>query len=43
MTGFDIVLVIAIILCARLGVRLYSKWKEMKDDNDKGSESQDVN
>jgi len=31
MTGFDIVMVIAIILFARLGVRLYSKWKEIKN------------
>lgn len=30
MNGFDIVLVIAVILFARLGVRLVSKYIEMK-------------
>ncbi len=32
MTGFNIVMVIAIILFARLGVRLFSKWRELKND-----------
>jgi hypothetical protein len=31
MTGFNIVMVITIILCARLGVRLFSKWKDVND------------
>ena len=30
MNGFDIVLVIAVILCARLGVRLITKYIELK-------------
>jgi hypothetical protein len=34
MTGFDIVMVIAIILFARLGVRLVSKYINMKRKND---------
>lgn len=38
MDGFDIVMVIAVILFARLGVRLLSKYiamrKENKKDND---------
>jgi len=29
MTGFNIIMVIAIILFARLGVRLFFKWKEL--------------
>ena len=39
MTGFDIIMVIAIILFARLGVRLYSKWREMKDEEQNKDES----
>lgn len=39
MTGFDIVMVFAIILFARLGMRLVSKYikmkRENKDDSDK--------
>jgi hypothetical protein len=34
MTGFNIVMVIAIILFARLGVRLYAKWKDIENDDD---------
>ncbi|WCO02719.1 hypothetical protein [Psychroserpens ponticola] len=38
MSGFDIVMVIAIILCARLGVRLVTGYikmqKETKDEDD---------
>jgi hypothetical protein len=38
MTGFDIVMVIAVILFARLGVRLLSRYtkmkQEQKDDSD---------
>jgi hypothetical protein len=33
MSGFDIVMVIAIILFARLGVRLVSKFIQMKKKN----------
>ena len=35
MNGFDIVIVIAIILFARLGVRLVTRYIEMKKENDK--------
>ncbi len=38
MTGFNIIMVLAIILFARLGVRLYSKWKELKNDSTEGDE-----
>jgi hypothetical protein len=31
MTGFNIVMVIAVILFARLGVRLFTKWQELKN------------
>ena len=34
MEGFDIVLVIAIILFARLGVRLFIGYKKSKEEND---------
>lgn len=34
MNGFDIVMVIAIILFARLGVRLVTRYIKMKKDND---------
>jgi len=37
MEGFDIVLVIAIILFARLGVRLYMRYQEMKKGDTKES------
>lgn len=33
MTGLDIVVVFAVILFARLGVRLVSKYIKMKKDN----------
>ena len=39
MNGFDIVLVIAIILFARLGVRLVSKYIEMKNEQKEESDS----
>lgn len=35
MNGLDIVMVIAIILFARLGVRLVSGYIKMRKDNDK--------
>ena len=31
MSGFNIIMVIAIILFARLGIRLFSKWNELKN------------
>jgi hypothetical protein len=34
MSGFDIVMVIAIILFARLGVRLVTQYIKMKRDED---------
>lgn len=38
MNGFDIVLVIAIILFARLGLRLLSGYLKMKKDDENESE-----
>jgi hypothetical protein len=35
MNGFDIVVVIAVILFARLGVRLVTRYIEMKKENGK--------
>lgn len=32
MTGFNIVIVIAVILFARLGVRLFIKWQNLKNN-----------
>ncbi|MFP4846568.1 hypothetical protein [Winogradskyella sp. PE311] len=34
MSGFDIVMVIAVILFARLGVRLVTRYISMKKEND---------
>lgn len=34
MSGFDIITVFAIILFARLGVRLYTRYKKMKNESD---------
>jgi hypothetical protein len=34
MNGFDIVVVIAVILFARLGVRLVTRYIQMKKEND---------
>jgi hypothetical protein len=39
-SGFDIVMVIAIILFARLGVRLVSRYIRMKKDNN-GSDNKE--
>jgi len=39
MNGFDIVMVIAIILFARLGIRLVSQYIKMKKENDDDNES----
>lgn len=37
MDGFDVVMIIAIILFARLGVRLLIGYKKYKKNKDKGS------
>ncbi|WP_298895928.1 hypothetical protein [uncultured Psychroserpens sp.] len=42
MNGFDIVVVIAIILCARLGIRLVAGYIKMKQDNKEDSLKDDV-
>lgn len=39
MNGFDIVMIIAIILFARLGVRLVMGYIKMKKDKDKDIDS----
>ncbi len=39
MTGFDIVMVIAVILFARLGVRLVTKYIQMKQKNKEENEN----
>jgi len=41
MNGFDIVLVIAIILFARLGMRLLSRYIQMKKEQKEASDSED--
>ena len=38
MNGFDIVMVFAVILFARLGVRLVSRYIKMKQDDDQKKE-----
>ena len=38
LNGFDIVMVIAIILFARLGVRLVSRYLRLKKDDEDGKE-----
>lgn len=38
MSGFNIIMVIAIILFARLGVRLVSRYLKMKKDDKEDSE-----
>ena len=40
MTGFDIVMVIAIILFARLGMRLVSKYNEIKSEGEDEGEGE---
>lgn len=32
MTAFNIIILITIILVARLGIRLYIKWRQIKND-----------
>ncbi|SFN86917.1 hypothetical protein SAMN04487989_105106 [Bizionia echini] len=39
MDGFSIVMVFAIILFARLGIRLISKYIELKREEKKGNQS----
>ena len=41
MNGFDIVMVIAIILSARLGVRLVSRYIQMKNEQKEEFDSKD--
>jgi hypothetical protein len=42
MNGFDIVVVIAVILFARLGIRLVTRYIEMKkENNNNGNNSTD--
>lgn len=38
MTGFDLVMVFAVILFARLGIRLVFKYMSMKKENDEEQE-----
>ena len=40
MSGFNIVIVIAIILSARLGIRLYMKYKKLKNEDDSNQEKE---
>ncbi len=41
MNGFDIVMVIAVILFARLGVRLVTRYINMKKNNKDQDDAQD--
>ena len=41
MDGIDVVMVIAIILFARLGVRLLGGYRKMKKNNKKDSENEE--
>ena len=41
MDGIDVVMVIAIILFARLGVRLLGGYRKMKNNNKKDSENEE--
>lgn len=41
MDGFDVVLVIAIILFARLGVRLITQYLKMKKENNDSNQNHD--
>ncbi len=42
MNGFDIVMVIAIILFARLGVRLVTKYIKMRKENNKENDDEAI-
>lgn len=42
MSGFDIITVFAIILFARLGIRLYTRYRKMKqEEKDENSGKED--
>jgi hypothetical protein len=41
MSGFDIITVFAIILCARLGIRLYTRYKKMKREEKEESSNRE--
>lgn len=41
MTTIDIITLIAIILFARLGIRLYSKYQDLKKEENKTSKKED--
>ncbi len=43
MDGFNIVMVIAIILFARLGIRLLMNYNKFKNEDDKDSEDENGN
>jgi hypothetical protein len=43
MDGFNIVMVIAIILFARLGIRLLMNYKKFKNEDDKDSSDENGN
>jgi hypothetical protein len=40
MSALNIITVIAVILFARLGVRLYFRYRKMKNEKDKKSQSE---
>lgn len=42
MDGFDIVMVIAIILFARLGVRLVTRFLKMRKENNNNKDAEDI-
>ena len=42
MNGFDIVLVIAIILFARLGMRLVTRYIQMRKENKDNQDAEDI-
>lgn len=42
MNGFDLITAFAIILCARLGIRLYTQYKKMKrEEKEESSNNED--
>jgi hypothetical protein len=43
MTGLDLVMVFAVILFARLGVRLVTRYIKMKGENDDENDENDEN
>jgi len=42
MNGFDIVIVIAVILFARLGVRLVTRYIQMKKENHQSEDNSEI-